>query len=460
MSSNSMPSGTDTQVTCPNCQVVFSANVSHTEGGAEPVWSERSATTIMGSESLTPAPAPPGVPRRIGRFEIRRFVGEGVFGRVYEAYDPLLKRRVALKAARPEQLTTENRIRRFQREAQNAALLLHPHIVAIFDSGQDGAQYYIASAFIEGKPLDAVLKGQALPLRQAVAIVRKLAEALAYAHKQGVIHRDLKPANVMLRSDGEPLVMDFGMAARSDELEKLTQDGSVMGTPTYMAPEQWKGKAEPASDQYSLGVMLFELLTGRLPFVGTSTVHCMFLHCNEPVPALRSLRRDLPRDLDTICRKCLGKEPDQRYADCQQLADDLRRFLDGEPVSVRPPGPGERLVKWARRNPAVAALTAAVALALVLGATVASYFAVRAQANAAEAEREKDLRAPRSRRPRRMPGGRIMRPPRQSRSGTVPTTKPARPTSARTTPGRAPSWPRRKKPLPSSSAIERSSRSM
>jgi len=152
--------------------------------------------------------------------------------------------------ARSERLDSDARVQRFQREDQNAAHLLHPHIVAVFDSGQDGPHHYIASAFIEGRPLDAVLAGlpdgQTPPLREVVQLVRKLAEALAYAHKLGVIHRDVKPANIMVRTDREPLLMDFGLATRSDEAERLTREGEVMGTPQYMAPEQWRGTAEAA----------------------------------------------------------------------------------------------------------------------------------------------------------------------------------------------------------------------
>jgi len=396
VSSNAQPSDADNQVTCPRCNLAFSPAQPQAEASQVGEAPPRSGTLVLGPGQLPAAPpvaTPTGTPSHVGRFEIRLFVGEGAFGRVYEAYDPSLKRIVALKVARAEQLTSDNRIRRFQREAQNAALLLHPHIVALFDSGQDGSQHYIASAFIDGQPLDAVLEvlpeGQTLPQRQAVQLVRKLAEALAYAHQQGVIHRDLKPGNVMLRKDGEPLVMDFGLAARSDEVEKLTQDGSIMGTPQYMAPEQWRGQAEAASDQYSLGCLLFELLTGRLPFVAGSSVHYMHLHCNEPVPSARQVRPDVPRDLDTICRKSLEKEPGQRYQNCQELADDLRRFLDGESVSVRPPGAGERLVKWARRSPAMASLTGA----LLLGVLVAGYFAVKPRQAQQQAEEQRDSAA-------------------------------------------------------------------
>jgi WD40 repeat protein len=278
--------------------------------------------------------------------------------------------------------------------------LQHPHIVAVFDSGQDGGHHYIASAFIAGRSLHAVLEempsGQTLELRQAVQIVRKVAEALAYAHRQGVVHRDVKCGNVMLRDDGEPLLMDFGLAARHDETEKLTVAGQFLGTPEYAAPEQWRGEAQAASDQYSLGCLLFELLTGEKPFSGSSSEHYLMLHTTQPAPSPRKFRPDLPRDLETICLKCLEKEPARRYSDCQALADDLRRWQEGAPVQARPPGPIERLDKWARRSPAVAALTVLAALLLMAGMVVSTVLYLRAEEKARfasdkadEAERER-----------------------------------------------------------------------
>jgi hypothetical protein len=291
---------------------------------------------------------------------------------VYEAYDPSLKRAVALKVARPEQVQTPQRVERFLREAQSAGKLMHPHVVAVFDSGKDGAHHYIASAFVPGRPLDRVLRehDRGLDVRAAALIVRKLAEALAYAHREGVVHRDVKPGNVMLREDGEPMLMDFGLAARQEAgEEKLTQGQVPMGTPAFMAPEQWKGQASAASDQYSLGVTLFELLTGQLPFAGGSPAHLMVLHETQPPPSPRQFRPGVPRDLEAVCLKCLEKEPAKRYADCGALADDLRRWAAGETVTARLPNPAEKLIKWARRNPWPAG-AAALALALVLGLAV------------------------------------------------------------------------------------------
>src|SRR5262249_23200989 len=180
-------------------------------------------------------------------------------------------------------------------------------------------------------------EGKGLPLREAASLVRKLAEALGYAHGQGVVHRDVKPANVMLRQDDEPLLMDFGLAARADEAEKLSVAGQFMGTPEYTAPEQWRGQAGAASDQYSLGCLLYELLTGRAPFGGASVEHYLMLHTQVQPTSPRQHRPEVPRDLETICLKCLEKEPARRYADCQALADDLRRWLDGRPLHAHRP---------------------------------------------------------------------------------------------------------------------------
>lgn len=212
-----------------------------------------------------------------------------------------------------------------------------------------------------------------------------MATALAHAHKSGVVHRDVKPGNVMVRDDGEPMLTDFGLAARAGE-GKMTEAGQVIGTPHYMAPEQWQGEAVPASDQYALGCLFFELLTGETAFAGQDLGHFMFLHIHQAAPSPRQWVKEVPRDLETICLKCLEKEPGQRYPDCQALADDLRRWQEGTPIVARQAGPVERLVKWARRNPAMAGMLALVMLTLVVGASVATVFGLQAR----HAAREKD----------------------------------------------------------------------
>jgi len=332
---------------------------------------------------------------RIGRFEIRQRLGEGSFGVVYRAYDPQLDREVALKVAKPEQVNSEARIKRFLREARAAANLRHPHIVPVYDSGNDAGRYYIASALISGQSLADALPdtpgARGLDMRRSARIIRQLAEALAYAHGKGVIHRDVKPANVLLDEGGDALLADFGLAARPEGEEKLTQEGAGLGTPAYMAPEQMAGEAVAASDQYSLGCSLHELLTGQTPFSGPPELQ-MLLHQTQQPPSPRKQNRHVPRDLETICLKCLEKEPARRYADCQALAEDLRRFLAGELVRARRVSRWEQTWRWARRNPGVAMLSGATALSLLVAAALGLVFAViKTRDNASLSQANKDL---------------------------------------------------------------------
>jgi serine/threonine protein kinase len=356
-------------VRCPSC--------GESEAVAAPMAQNPQPLSVTRSEAAVPAGAPPAsqlpasevsaahrrgvgadtaVPSRIGRFELRCKLGAGAFGTVYRAYDPQLEREVALKVPRAGTLDSRQRVERFLREAKAVGRLRHPHIVPVYDAGRDGELYYIASAFIPGRPLSETIPGRGMEPHMAAQLVRELAEAVAYAHAQGVVHRDIKPANVMIDERGEPHLMDFGLAARQDSTEKLTHDGAILGTPAYMAPEQaggQRGEAQPASDQYSLGVLLYELLTGRTPFEGPPAILLIHAVNMQPQPP-RSVKPGLPRDLETICLRALRKRPEDRYAGCQALADDLRRWLEGEPIQARRLGPAERLARWCRREPALA----------------------------------------------------------------------------------------------------------
>ncbi len=290
--------------------------------------------------SAKPAAAS-GSSKRIGRFEIRARLGAGAFGVVYRAFDPQLKREVALKVLHPEMLNHPDRVARFQREARSAAQLRHANIVPVFDIGQDGSHYYIASAYIPGQTLHDALDDKPMPFQRAARIVRDLADAVGYAHQQGVVHRDLKPANILLDEKDSPQLVDFGLSARQEtepqeKANRLTRLGAVLGTPAYMAPEQaggQTGEVQPAADQYSLGIILYELLCGRPPFEGPpALVLYNVLHKEPATPC--SVNASVPPELELICLKAMARRPEDRYADCQALADALRRWLEGPPTAI------------------------------------------------------------------------------------------------------------------------------
>jgi WD40 repeat protein len=292
----------------------------------------------------------------------------------------MLQREVALKVP---QVADERTRTRFLREAKAAAQLHHPNIVPIHDAGFDGEHCYIASAFIEGGTLAAAIEQGGIGLRQAAMIVVKLASALAYAHGQGVVHRDVKPANVMLDSNGEPHLMDFGIALLQDSEEKLTRDGAILGTPAYMSPEQAgaPGGVESPTDQFSLGVVLYELLCGHLPFSGPIESLIYQIRHEDP-PAPRSVRPDIPRDLETVCLKCLEREPCSRYETCAGLAEDLSRWCRGDAVSVRRRTIVERILRWMHRKPMEAGLFSTVACLvffIAVGSSIAAFWLANAQ---------------------------------------------------------------------------------
>jgi hypothetical protein len=344
---------------------------------------------------------PPGVGREIvvgsspNGYEILAELGRGGMGVVYQARQTALRRIVALKMILGGGHASAGDLQRFGTEAESIARLQHPHIVQIHEVGEHGGLPYFSLEFCGGGSLEKRLAGTPLAPLQAAGVVEKLAQAMQAAHDKGVIHRDLKPANVLLAEDGTPKITDFGLAKKLDEAGK-TQAGSVMGTPSYMAPEQACGSIDigPATDIYALGAILYEMLTGRPPFRASTPVDTILQVIHEEPAGPRQLQSKVPRDLETICLKCLQKEPHKRYASAAALADDLARFRSDRPILARPVGRVERTWRWCRRNPVVAGLLGLVAVCIVAAAVLLYQERSETLHNLARAEgAEKDLTA-------------------------------------------------------------------
>jgi serine/threonine-protein kinase len=330
------------------------------------------------AESARPDAAAPACARYFGDYELIREIARGGMGVVFRARQVSLNRPVALKMILAGQLASETDVKRFHIEAEAAANLDHSGIVPIYEVGEQEGQHYFSMGFVEGQSLSQRLADGPLPSREAAALLVKVAEAVEYAHQYGVIHRDLKPANVLLDRSGNPRVTDFGLAKRVQGDSGLTGSGQIMGTPSYMPPEQAggrRGEVGPAADIYALGATLYALVTGRPPFQAATAMDTVLqVLSDEPVPP-RRLNASIPRDLETICLKCLEKEPGRRYASAAALAADLRRFLTGEPIAARPVTWLERAAKWARRKPELATLYTFGPLAVLLGGLwLAAYF--------------------------------------------------------------------------------------
>jgi serine/threonine protein kinase len=348
-------------------------------------------------------PSQEAVSKVVGGYDILGVLGRGAMGVVYKARHRGLKRVVALKMILAGEHAGETQLNRFRIEAEAVAQLQHPNIVQVYEVGEHDGCPFLSLEFVDGGSLHQKLGGEPQPVQASAQMVMLLAQAMDFAHRKGIVHRDLKPANVMLmvpQSSGSketlsgapalvserygmPKIADFGLAKRVEEDTGTTRTGAILGTPSYMAPEQAAGRSKevgPLADQYALGAMLYEMLAGRPPFRGTTVMETIEqVRKQEPVPPSK-LQPNLPRDLETICLKALQKEPEKRYLDCETFAEDLRRFVAGEPIMARPVSAPERLWRWCKRNPKLALASATIASLLLVVSIGSTWAAITIQA--------------------------------------------------------------------------------
>lgn len=310
-----------------------------------------SELTIELDRSASASPSPVG---QFGDYELLEEIGRGGMGVVYRARQKSLGRIVALKMILAGEFADAAEVRRFHAEATAAAKFNHPHVVPIYEVNQCEGRHFFSMALVDGPTLDHVLKMRPLEPEKAAEIVRKIALAVQYAHERGVIHRDLKPANILLDVGGEPRIADFGLAKGGEVDSTLERTGDIVGTPSYMAPEQAAGKVNQvttSADVYSLGAILYACVTGRPPFAAETKLDTVLAVLESEATLPRQINRQVPRELEWIILRCLEKHPDNRYASAAALAEDLERFLLGEPVEARRSGAWPRLRRWWRRQP-------------------------------------------------------------------------------------------------------------
>jgi WD40 repeat protein len=357
---------------CPACLLDTSLNCEDADSdvaGIDTAWLEQ--------QGVTPPSAAAQVARRFGDYELFEEIGRGGMGVIYRALQVSLQRTVAVKTILTDPLASPDFVQRFQTEAHAAAVLDHPNIVPIYEVGDHQGQPYYSMPLISGRNLAEALKQDGpLPPRQAATLIASVARAIHYAHQHGVLHRDLKPANILLDANSQPHVTDFGLAKLLEEDDGLTLTLAALGTPNYMAPEQAAGKPgdlTTAADTYSLGAILFEVLTGQRLFAAATPLATINHARDQEPPRPSTVLRAIPRDLDTICLKCLEKEPHRRYATAQGLAEDLERWLAGEPIRARRVGAVERLGLWCRRKPAMAGMAGSALVLVLLASGIATW---------------------------------------------------------------------------------------
>jgi eukaryotic-like serine/threonine-protein kinase len=388
---NPLP-GSWPQALCPNCALEGALDLTH---GRDPIApGAQSRTVPLGQSMQTPAIAsvPPGV---FGDYELIEEIARGGMGVVYRARQLRLNRIVALKMILSGQFASKQEVLRFRGEAEAAANLRHPNIVAIYETGEAAGQHYFSMEFVQGRTLSEITRDGPIPAHRAAQYTRITAQAIHYAHQQGVLHRDLKPSNILIDENDQPRITDFGLAKRARDDFGLTLTGQVLGSPSFMPPEQTSaksGKVGPASDVYGIGAILYHILTGRPPFQADSIDGLLTqLRENDPV-APRLLNPSIPRDLETLCLKCLEKDPAKRYPSALALADELNRFLHDEPIHARPVGALEKIGRWCRRKPVLASLILLVHLVAIAGLTGILWQWHRAQISA-DGERLQRARA-------------------------------------------------------------------
>ena len=325
--------------------------------------------------------------RYFGDYELIEEIARGGMGVVYKARQINLNRIVALKMILAGQFAGKEDIKRFHTEAESAAQLDHPGIVPIFEIGEHQGQHYFSMGFVEGESLAQKVADRPLPPREAAELVKKICDAMAYAHERGVIHRDLKPANILIDRNGQPKVTDFGLAKKTQADSNLTGTGQILGTPAYMPPEQASGQANvgPLADVYSLGAILYCLLVGRPPFQAAIPMDTLLQVLQREPVTVRQLNSAVPVDLQTICLKCLEKSPRNRYQKTVELYQELDRFVQGKPIKARKIGRFARAWRWCKRQPVVASLSMAVGLLLITGTGASTWLALAAQQEAKQA---------------------------------------------------------------------------